>query len=67
VFRLRGCACEIPSKGVVDLLPPNPVQAHATGVFGENGRGVVCQEGLEQEIFARVHTFGKALASNGGK
>jgi len=40
-------------------------EAHATGVFGENGRGVVCQEGLEQEIFARVHTFGKALASNG--
>ncbi|KAH8551537.1 putative aminotransferase [Umbelopsis sp. PMI_123] len=40
-------------------------EAHATGVFGENGRGVVCQEGLEDDIFARVHTFGKAMASNG--
>lgn len=40
-------------------------EAHSTGVFGEHGRGIVCQEGLEDEIFARVHTFGKALASNG--
>jgi hypothetical protein len=28
---------------------------------------VVCQFGLEDEMFARLHTFGKALASNGGK
>ncbi|KAI9247201.1 pyridoxal phosphate-dependent transferase [Phascolomyces articulosus] len=40
-------------------------EAHATGVYGENGRGVVCQLGLEKEIFARLHTFGKSLASNG--
>jgi 8-amino-7-oxononanoate synthase len=46
---------------------PKKKKAHATGVFGEHGRGVVCRENLEDEIFARVHTFGKALASNGGK
>ncbi|KAI8138926.1 pyridoxal phosphate-dependent transferase [Fennellomyces sp. T-0311] len=40
-------------------------EAHATGVYGENGRGVICQLGLEKEIFARLHTFGKSLASNG--
>ncbi|ORY89959.1 pyridoxal phosphate-dependent transferase [Syncephalastrum racemosum] len=40
-------------------------EAHATGVYGERGRGVVSQLGLEKEIFARLHTFGKAMASNG--
>ncbi|KAI9322124.1 8-amino-7-oxononanoate synthase [Dichotomocladium elegans] len=40
-------------------------EAHSTGVYGECGRGIVSQLGLEDEIFARLHTFGKALASNG--
>ncbi|KAF9158164.1 hypothetical protein DFQ27_009295 [Actinomortierella ambigua] len=40
-------------------------EAHATGVFGKNGRGVVNEMGLENRIFARLHTFSKALASNG--
>ncbi|CAO3611394.1 unnamed protein product [Mucor fragilis] len=41
-------------------------EAHSTGVYGDQGRGVISQLGLENEIFARLHTFGKALASNGG-
>lgn len=40
-------------------------EAHATGVFGEKGRGLVCAYGLESDIFARVHTFGKAIGSHG--
>lgn len=40
-------------------------EAHSTGVYGEYGRGVVSALGLEDEMFARLHTFGKALASNG--
>lgn len=48
------------------LIPICYSQAHSTGVYGNNGRGVVAQFGLEDEIFARLHTFGKALASNGG-
>ncbi len=40
-------------------------EAHATGVFGQQGRGLVNQYGLEKEIFARVHTFGKALGCHG--
>lgn len=35
-------------------------------MYGEYGRGVVSALGLEDEMFARLHTFGKALASNGG-
>lgn len=41
-------------------------EAHATGVIGPRGRGLVCELGLEERIFARLHTFGKALACNGG-
>lgn len=40
-------------------------EAHATGVFGSQGRGLVNQYGLEQEVFARVHTFGKAMGCHG--
>ncbi|RAR15994.1 PLP-dependent transferase [Stemphylium lycopersici] len=41
-------------------------EAHSTGVLGSQGRGLVCDIGLEKRIFARLHTFGKALAANGG-
>jgi 8-amino-7-oxononanoate synthase len=40
-------------------------EAHATGLFGENGGGLVQQFGLEQDVFARVHTFGKAMGCHG--
>ncbi|CAH0023099.1 unnamed protein product [Clonostachys rhizophaga] len=40
-------------------------EAHSTGLFGQNGRGLVCELGLEKDIFARVHTFGKAIGASG--
>ncbi|KAH3020952.1 hypothetical protein KXW60_005169 [Aspergillus fumigatus] len=40
-------------------------EAHATGVFGPRGAGVVQSLGVEKRMFIRVHTFGKALASHG--
>lgn len=40
-------------------------EAHATGVFGQQGRGLVNEYGLEDKVFARVHTFGKALGAHG--
>lgn len=39
-------------------------EAHATGIFGD-GSDFVCQLGLEQHIFARIITFGKALGCHG--
>ena len=41
-------------------------EAHATGIFGKRGEGRVVELGLEQKIFARIHTFGKALGCHGG-
>lgn len=42
-------------------------EAHSTAIFGRQGRGLVCELGLEADIFARVHTFGKAMSCSGGK
>lgn len=41
-------------------------EAHSNGIYGPQGRGIVCNLGLEKRIFARLHTFGKGLACNGG-
>jgi 8-amino-7-oxononanoate synthase len=40
-------------------------EAHATGVIGEKGEGVIQMEGLEAKVFARLHTFGKACGVHG--
>jgi len=40
-------------------------EAHATGVYGPKGEGLVVQLGLELLSFARVHTFSKALGAHG--
>ncbi|KAG0330707.1 hypothetical protein BG004_002018 [Podila humilis] len=59
-----------PLKDIVELIEPFGAhlivdEAHATGVYGTNGRGLVNELGLEDRVFARLHTFSKALASNG--
>lgn len=40
-------------------------EAHATGVFGENGEGLVQKLGIQEQVFARIHTFGKGLGCQG--
>lgn len=40
-------------------------EAHALGVFGDNGCGLVQQLGLQDQVFARVMTFGKGLGCHG--
>ena len=40
-------------------------EAHATGIIGNNGEGLVQQLNLQNNIFARVHTFGKACGCHG--
>lgn len=40
-------------------------EAHATGIFGQNGQGLVQELGIQNQVFARIHTFGKAVGSHG--
>ena len=40
-------------------------EAHAVGVFGHHGNGLITQYQLEQTVFARIVTFGKALGTHG--
>jgi 8-amino-7-oxononanoate synthase len=40
-------------------------EAHAIGVFGENGAGLVQELNLQNDVFARIITFGKALGCHG--
>lgn len=40
-------------------------EAHATGIFGDNGSGVVEEEGLQEQVDFIMGTFSKALAGFG--
>jgi 8-amino-7-oxononanoate synthase len=40
-------------------------EAHGTGVFGNKGEGLVAALGLQNEVYACIHTFGKALGLHG--
>jgi 8-amino-7-oxononanoate synthase len=40
-------------------------EAHSTGLWGTAGNGIACGEGLQDRIFARIYTFGKALGVHG--
>lgn len=41
-------------------------EAHATGVFGSGGSGLVAEQGLTDEVDISMSTFSKALGSYGG-
>jgi len=40
-------------------------EAHATGFFGSQGVGRIVELGLQEKVFARMHTFGKAMGCHG--
>ena len=68
VFSMDGDLC--PLKEMVSLCEKYNAhlvidEAHATGVIGEKGEGLVQMLGLQDKIFARIHTFGKACGSHG--
>jgi len=40
-------------------------EAHAIGVYGEKGKGLIHELQLAEKVFARIITFGKALGCHG--
>ena len=41
-------------------------EAHTGGLYGNRGEGIVVEQGLESQVFARIMTYGKAFAYQGG-
>lgn len=61
---------EAPLTGIVGLAEKYGAvvivdEAHATGIFGLNGRGLINHHNLQERVFARIVTFGKALGAHG--
>lgn len=59
-----------PLKEIVDICEVHEAflvvdEAHAGGVFGAQGRGLVSDAGVDDQIFAKIITFGKAYGSHG--
>jgi len=68
VFSMDGDSPDL--KSLIDISKKHSAyviidEAHTTGVFGANGEGLIQELGLENEVFARLITFGKALGSHG--
>lgn len=40
-------------------------EAHALGVFGDKGEGILQSQNLHRDVFARIITFGKGLGCHG--
>lgn len=41
-------------------------EAHSNGIFGDGGRGLACELGLQDRVWARVLGLGKAMGCAGG-
>ena len=64
LLELLEIAREICSKGNFAFIVD---EAHATGIIGPRGAGLISALGVEKDIAVRLHTCGKALASSGGE
>ncbi len=40
-------------------------EAHSTGLYGEKSGSWVVEQNLQNDVFARIHTFGKAVGMSG--
>lgn len=68
VFSMDGdCAPLVEISELAERYNANLIvdEAHALGVFGKNGEGLAQHLNLQNKIFARVYTFGKALGCHG--
>jgi 8-amino-7-oxononanoate synthase len=58
---LAELAALVQAKGALLVVD----EAHATGLYGDRGSGLVEEHGLRDRVLATVHTGGKALGSAG--
>lgn len=68
VFSMDGDFCPLQQMAVLSKKYNAHIildEAHAIGVIGENGEGLCQSQNLDQEIFCRVYTFGKACGCHG--
>jgi 8-amino-7-oxononanoate synthase len=68
IYSMDGDTCPLPQiAALCEKYKANLIvdEAHATGVVGARGEGLVSSLGLRDKVFARVHTFGKALGCHG--
>jgi len=68
VFSMDGDVA--PLKGLVELKEKYDAilmvdEAHSSGVYGEGGKGLIHQLGIEQQVDVQMGTFSKALGSFG--
>jgi 8-amino-7-oxononanoate synthase len=68
IYSMDGDAA--PLQAIIDICEKHNAllivdEAHSTGIYGEKGEGLVCALGLEKRVFARIHTFGKAIGLHG--
>ncbi len=68
IYSMDGDACQLEAIAAVCELHKAFLivdEAHAIGLYGEQGRGLVHQLQLQQKVTARLVTFGKALGCHG--
>ncbi|MES2372629.1 MAG: 8-amino-7-oxononanoate synthase [Bacteroidota bacterium] len=68
VFSMDGDLCPLTELvGIAQKSKSHVIidEAHATGVIGEQGEGLVQHLQMQDHVFARVHTFGKACGCHG--
>ncbi|MBU0674408.1 MAG: 8-amino-7-oxononanoate synthase [Proteobacteria bacterium] len=68
IYSMDGDRCPLPELVVLKqrydtLLMVD--EAHATGIFGSNGGGVIQEDGVSEQVDVAFGTFGKALGSYG--
>jgi 8-amino-7-oxononanoate synthase len=68
VYSMDGDSC--PLEELVELCEEKNAslildEAHSTGLSGKNGEGMAVELGLQDRIFVRLYTFGKAMGCHG--